>query len=109
MEYKIFYYMRHKSNTPLWFRLFFAVILFIISLFPIILPLFPGSLFVWIFLLVVWLVRIIPTDKLKYVIKIRKSIVHLFKNLGNKKMLMHKVYDIKTHVKKIFRKKRNVL
>jgi len=101
MEYKMFYYMRNNSNTPFLFRLFFAIILILISTIPIFLPIFPGSLFLWIFILVLWLIWIVPSSKVKNVIKIRKSVIYLFSNLHKKHTIWHKIYDIKKQVKNI--------
>lgn len=106
MEYKIFYYMRNNSTTPFIVRLFFSVILMLISTIPIFLPIFPGSLFVWIFILVLWLIWIVPSKKVKHVIKIRKSIIYLFTNLHKKRVILHKIYDIKKQVKSIIRNKK---
>ena len=106
MEYKIFHYMRNNSGTPFFIRLFFAVILILISIIPIFLPIFPGSLFPWIFILVLWLVRIVPSRKIKHVVKIRKSIIYLFTNFHKKHVIHHKIYDIKKQVNKIINDKK---
>ena len=46
MEYKIFKYLRDDNsiNIPVIFRIFFGILLIMISIVPILLPIFPGSL-----------------------------------------------------------------
>ncbi|MBT3727140.1 hypothetical protein HOG21_05710 [bacterium] len=45
MEYKLFRVLRHQVKIPLFIRFILGVFLIFLSSFPIILPLFPGSLF----------------------------------------------------------------
>lgn len=110
MEYKIFKYLRDDNsiNIPVIFRIFFGILLIMISIVPILLPIFPGSLLFWVVILVIWLILIVPANKIKLVIKIRKGITYLFQNIHNKKIIRHKVYDIKNHIFEILDKKNNI-
>lgn len=103
MEYKILRSLRFTQKLPFIIRLFFGIFFILISSIPIILPLFPWSLLVWIFILVVGTLLIVSPNKIRHVIKMRKSIVYLFMNLHSKKIIKHKIYDIKTHVRDIIR------
>ncbi|MDD3144984.1 MAG: hypothetical protein PHV23_02625 [Candidatus Gracilibacteria bacterium] len=103
MEYKILRSLRFTQKLPFIIRLFFGVFFILISSIPIILPLFPGSLLIGIFILVVGTLLVVSPNKIRHVIKMRKSIVYLFMNLHSKKIIKHKIYDIKTHVKDIIR------
>lgn len=103
MEYKILRSLRFTQKLPFIIRLFFGVFFILISSIPIILPLFPWSLLIWIFILVVGTLLVVSPNKIRHVIKMRKSIVYLFMNLHSKKIIKHKIYDIKTHVKDIIR------
>lgn len=103
MEYKILRSLRFALKLPFIIRLFFSVFFILISLVPIILPLFPGSLLVWIFILIVWILLIISPNKIKHVIKMRKSIVYLLKNIHNRRIISHKIKDIRFHVNDIIK------
>lgn len=104
MEYRIFKTFRHSIKIPFIIRLFFGVLFILISGVPIILPLFPWSLFFWVFLLIFWIILIVSPKKIKHVIKMRKSIIYLFKNIHKKNTIKHKIYDIKIHVMQILKK-----
>lgn len=104
MEYKILKSLRFALKFPLFIRLFFGIFFIVISVFPIVLPIFPGSLFVGMFMLVVWILLIVSPNKIKHVIKMRKSIIYLFMNLHNKHIIRHKINDIKIHIRDILRK-----
>lgn len=106
MEYKIFYYIRNNTIIPFVLRYFLSVILILFSIIPILLPIFPGSFVFWIFILVTGFILIIPSNKLRYLIKLRKSLIYLFANLHKKHIIKHKIYDIKSQVKKILNDKR---
>lgn len=105
MEHKIYKIIR-KYNIPYFIRLFLAVVFIFLSSFPIILPLFPGSVFLWVFMLVVWVIFIISAEKIKHLRKIRKWIIYYCKNIINKKIREHKMRDIKKHVKQILNKRK---
>lgn len=107
MEYKILEYVRNNLQLPFFIRLIISFILISLSLFPIVLPLFPGSLFLGIFMLIAWIILLIKPKKVRHVIKLRKSLFHLFKNLHRKRIIKHKVNDIKKHVFKILDDKVN--
>lgn len=109
MEYKIFKYLRNNQIViPMIIRLFFSILLIILSIIPIILPIFPGSIFPWLLMLVVWLLLIIPGRKIKYVIKLRKWITYLFQNLHRRQIIKHKIHDIKTHILEILEKEKEI-
>ncbi len=103
MEHRIFNYIRHWIQIPFFFRLIIWSFLISISGIPILLPIFPGSLFLWVFILVVWLLLIIPWQKIKHVIKIRKGIVYLAQNIHRKGIIKHKIKDIRNHVMEILK------
>ena len=106
MEHKIFNYIRHWIQIPYFFRLVIWFFLISISGVPILLPIFPWSLFVGVFILVVWILLIIPGQKIKHVIKLRKWIVYLFQNIHKKRIVKHKMKDIKKHVMEIIKEKK---
>ncbi len=101
MEYKIFRYVRHHVKIPFFIRFIFACFFILISIIPILLPLFPWSLFLWLLILIIWLLLIVPWDKIKHVIKIRKSVFYLSKNFHRKDTIWYKIRDIKMHIKDI--------
>lgn len=103
MEYQIFRYIRHHIKIPFFIRFILSSFLIFLSSIPIILPLFPGSLFVWMFIFVVWFLFIIPWSKIKYVIKLRKSIFYMMSNFHRKRIIEHKMKDIKEHVRDILK------
>lgn len=103
MEYKILRSLRFTQKLPFIIRLFFGVFFILISSIPIILPLFPWSLLIWIFILVVGTLLVVSPNKIRHVIKMRKSIVYLFMNLHNKKIIKHKINDIRIHVRDILK------
>ncbi|MFK7779708.1 MAG: hypothetical protein QM490_01045 [Candidatus Gracilibacteria bacterium] len=105
MEHKIFEFIRHKVKIPFFIRLIIGVFLIFLSSIPIILPLFPGSLFLGIFIFVVGFLLIVPGKKIKYVIKIRKGIVYLVQNFYRKRIIEHKMKDIKNHIIEILKEK----
>lgn len=109
MEYKILKSLRFALKLPFIIRLFFGILFIVISTIPIILPLFPGSLLVGIFILVVWVILVVSPSKIKHVIKMRKSIIYLFMNLHNKHIIRHKMNDIRKHVKDILKNDTNDL
>lgn len=105
MEYKIFKYMRHNFKIPFFIRLTLAIFLVLFSIIPILLPLFPWSLFIWIAIFVFWLMLVIPWKKIRTVIKIRKWILYFFKNFHKKDVVEYKIRDFKLHIKDILNDK----
>lgn len=104
MEYKILKII-WRIRIPFIIRIFFAIFIIFISIFVIVLPLFPGSLFVWISILALGILLLKPR-KVKYVIKIRKSLIYLFINITKKRLVIQKIYDIKKNIKRIIRDKK---
>lgn len=109
MEYKILKSLRFALKLPFIIRLFFGILFIVISVFPIVLPIFPWSLFVGIFILIVWVILVVSPSKIKHVIKMRKSIIYLFMNLHNKHIIRHKINDIRIHIKDILKNEEKVL
>lgn len=109
MEYKILKSLRFALKLPFIIRLFFGILFIVISIIPILLPLFPWSLLVGIFLLIVWVILVVSPSKIKHVIKMRKSIIYLFMNLHNKHIIRHKINDIRIHIRDILKNEEKVL
>ena len=106
MEYNIFRYVREHYRLPYFIRFLLSVLLAPVAVIFIILPIFPFSLFAGVFLLIVALILFIPWSKLRHVIKMRKSIVYLFQNIREKRIIKHKVYDIISHTKSILKERK---
>lgn len=106
MEYKIYNLIRNRYKIPLFIRLIFSFFLGLLSVIPIFLPIFPWSLFVWVFMMVLSVILLIPADKIKHLIKIRKWIFYFFKNLRKDSIVKHKMKDISIHVKAILDKRK---
>lgn len=106
VEHKIFKIVRNKVNIPFWIRLFFWIVFILISLVPIILPIFPGSIFIGVFFIVLWFLLIVPWHKLRHVRKMRKWIIYLAKNIHKKRIIKHKIKDFKIHIQKILKEKK---
>lgn len=101
MEYKIYKNIREYFNVHIYIRLFFSVLLILFSLFPIILPIFPWSLFVWVFIFILGVLLIVPAQKVRHVIKLRKGVVYMMKNIHRRRVIKHKMNDISLHIKQI--------
>jgi hypothetical protein len=107
MEYKIHKKIRHYFNVHIYIRFCLGLILAILSLIPIILPIFPGSLFLGVFILIVWILLVVPAKKVKHVIKLRKGIIYMFKNIHRRRVIKHKMNDISSHIKQILNEKKS--
>jgi hypothetical protein len=70
---------------------------------PVILPVFPGSFFVGMFIMITGIIMVIEPKKIKHTIKLRRSITYLFKNLHRKRMVKRKMKDIRKHVHDILK------
>lgn len=101
MEYKIHKKIRDYFNVHIYIRFFVGLLLALFSLIPIILPIFPWSLFAWVFMLIVWVLLVVPWKKVRHVIKLRKGIIYMFKNIHRRRILKHKMNDISAHIKQI--------
>jgi hypothetical protein len=108
MEYTIFMYIRTYLNIPYFLRFILACFLIFISIIPIVLPIFPWSIFLWTFLLVLWLMLIVPWKKIKHVVKMRKWVFYLFRNFHKKDIVKYKVKDIKIHIRDILNEKQDI-
>lgn len=104
MEYKIYSKIR-KYKTPLFLRIILTFCLIIIWLSLVIFP-FPWSAAVWWTLVILSFILILEARKLKELVKIRKWIVHYLKNIHIKQTRIHKVNDIKKHIKDILNSKK---
>lgn len=102
MEYKIFHKIRQKIKIPYILRIIFWVILIIFWIIMSIIPPVP-----WFVFVVIWFLFLIPVNQIKNIIKIRKWIVYLFKNLHCTTTIKRKFFDFFTHWKKIFSIKKN--
>ena len=103
MEYKIFNFLREKLKFPYFLRVFFAVFLIIIWIIFIIFVLF-WSVVVWVFILIIWFILIVKVDKVRYLVKLRRSMIYMFANFFKKEKRVQKIKDIKRDLKKIFEK-----
>ncbi len=103
MEHKIFNSLR-KYKIPLFFRIIFFIILFLIWTTLILLPL-PASAPIWIFVIIIWVIFVISAKNIKFVKKIRKWLIFFMKNIIDKKIRDHKIKDIKKHIKQILNNK----
>ncbi len=103
MEYRIFHLVRHKIRVPFFIRIIFATILFILSIPQILLPIFPGSLITGVFMFSISLLLCVPWKRVRYIIKFRKWIIYMFKNIRNKIIIKHKMRDFSSHIKKILK------
>ncbi len=108
MEYKIFRFTRHHIKIPYFIRFIFAVLLIFIAIFPIVLPIFPWSIFPGLVLLVIWLMLIVPGHKVKHVVKLRKSLYYLTTNFHRKDTIAYKIRDIKMHIRDILDERVNI-
>ena len=104
MEYQIYKALRHNVRIPFIIRVVLGIFFIGLSIIPIILPIFPWSLVPWVFLFVMWILLLVSWRDVRHVIKIRKGIVYLAKNLHRKKTIRRKIFDIKKHIKKILDK-----
>ena len=70
---------------------------------PIILPVFPGSFIVGMFIMITGITLVIRPHKIKHSIKLRKSITYMFKNIHRRRTVKRKMRDIRKHVKDFLR------
>jgi len=95
MEYKAYTFL----NKILWKRkktkIIISNILYFLWFLIIIIP-FPLSVPTWLFLIVIWfLLKLKNARNIKYVIKIKKSLLYLIKNYRRKKIWKKKYRDLK--------------
>lgn len=106
MEYHLFKFLREKIKLPLFIRIFFWILFLIWGLIVVILPIF-FSVPTGIFLMILWLILIIHVKKIKHIIKIKKSIIYLCKNITNKETLKKKIKDIKILIYQLKKQKKD--
>lgn len=104
MEYKIYKRIRNYLKIHIYVRIFIGIIIGIIAIFPLVLP-FPGSFPVGIILLVFALLIILPWNKIRHIIKLRKWMIFLMKNFHKKTIVRHKMRDFSSHIKQILNDK----
>ncbi len=104
MEYKIYNKLR-KYKIPLFLRIIITICLIIIGLALVIFP-FPGSAAVWWTIVILSFILILEARNIKELVKIRKWIIHYLKNIHKKQTRIHKVNDIKKHIKDILNSKK---
>lgn len=100
MEYKIHKKIRDYFNVHIYIRFFIGILLALLSLIPIILP-FPWSFPIWVVMLIFWILLVVPAQKVRHVIKLRKGVVYMMKNIHRRRILKHKMNDISLHIKQI--------
>ncbi len=101
MEYKIHKKIRDYFNVHIYIRFFIGLLLALFSVIPIILPIFPGSLFIGVFILIIGVLLVVPGKKVRHVIKLRKGLIYMFKNIHRRRVIQHKMSDISGHIKQI--------
>ena len=95
--------MREKLKFPYFLRVFFAAFLIIIwIIFIIFVPFW--WVVVWVFILIIWFILIVKVDKVRYLVKLRRSMIYMFENFFKKEKRVQKIKDIKRDLKKIFEK-----
>jgi len=94
MEYQIFHKIRNWTKIPYFLRFLLAILLIIIWFLASFIPIIP-----WIIFVVSWIILLLPANKLKHLIKIRKWLVYMIQNIREKRMVKHKVLDIIIHSK----------
>jgi len=103
MEYKL-YILLHKNKNISKNLLLRSILSKLLAFIWVLVILFPApfSVPVWSFLIIISIILwVSKASKLKYIIKIRKSIIFLAINIFNKKIVKRKIYDIKKLFKKI--------
>ena len=100
MEYKIHKKIRDYFNVHIYIRFFIGILLALLSLIPIILP-FPWSFPIWVVMLIFWILLVVPAQKVRHVIKLRKGVVYMMKNIHRRRILKHKMNDISLHIRQI--------
>jgi len=102
LEYKILKKI-NKITLPYFLKVIIFYFLLILAIPQILLPIFPWSFFVWLIMFLIWIILISPIEKIKHIIKIRKWLTYLVKNIFNKQIWRYKIKDFKKHYKKIFK------
>jgi len=103
MEYRIFQLIRDKVKIPFIIRVIISFIFFILSIPQILLPIFPGSLITGVFMLSISLLLCVPWKRIKHIIKFRKWIIYMFRNITNKIIIKRKMRNFSSHIKKILK------
>lgn len=99
MEYKIAKFFE-KIRLPYVLRIFLWSIMLLLALIIAILPILPWALF----FLVLGLLFFIQWNKIKYIIKLRKSFIYTIKNIRKKNILRMKFRDMKKSFLKMLKK-----
>lgn len=105
LEYKFYKILRDNVKMP-FLRWIFSILIFFVGIIFIFLP-FPWAFIPGIFMFSIWIILIIKVDKLRHLIKLRRSIIYLFSNIFKKKERTQKIRDIKKHLWDIFEKEKN--
>ena len=106
MEYKIHKKIRAYFNVHIYIRFFLGALLALCSMIPIVLPIFPGSSLIGVFILIIGILLVVPVTKVRHVIKLRKWLIYMFKNIHRKRIIKHKMSDISLHIKQILNEER---
>ena len=101
MEYKLFKIINKRTPKNKLLRKFISGFFMWIWTFIFLIPL-PFSVPTWILMFILWLIiKVKSPQNLKYLIKLKKSLIYLFKNIKNKKKIKQKIKDIKRLYKKL--------
>lgn len=104
MEYTVYKKIRHYLKIHIIIRYILWGIIAIAALVPLLIP-FPGSGIIWVLMIVLALLTVVPGNKIRHVIKLRKWFLYLIKNLHNKIIIRHKIRDFSSHIKEILNDK----
>lgn len=104
MEYRVYKKIRNYLKIHIYLRIFIGMIIWIIAIVPLILP-FPWSFPFWVALLVLSLLIILPGNKIRHIIKLRKWLIFLMTNFHRKAIVRHKMRDFSSHIKQILNDK----
>jgi uncharacterized membrane protein YbaN (DUF454 family) len=96
MEYQIYNNLRNKYRIPYFLRFILAIICLLLGILWIILPIIP-----WILFLIIWIILIIPWERIRDLIKIRKSFIYMILHFREKRIIRQKVFDILRHSRDI--------
>jgi len=104
MEYKVYKKISNYLKVHIVIRYILGWCIAILAIIPLVVP-FPGSAIIWILMIVLALLTVVPGNKIRHVIKLRKWFMYLVKNLHSKVIIKHKMRDFSSHIKEILNDK----
>lgn len=104
MEYKVYKKISNYLKVHIVIRYILGWCIAILAIIPLVIP-FPGSAIIWILMIVLALLTVVPGNKIRHVIKLRKWFMYLVKNLHSKVIIKHKMRDFSSHIKEILNDK----